>query len=248
MHGRDNQKSTNELLIPGLNRHAMKNKKGQEIRWVLEEDFLAHAKQTMPPEKYAEIEARHKRLREENEQLRERYKAKVPFGVTVTSRAVIPIEMITDPRTGQPKVFTEEERAKFELGNRGWSPDRREQVASYECNICHRLLGEHSWQEFDDCTAQNEAPTVRFGKGKRAKKEKIAHTKCDICSRTFGDHSQQEYDACMTQSMKRNLHRKQHGFRYVKCEICGDRFGDHSPEKYEACVDQIIDKGTFTDV
>jgi hypothetical protein len=57
-------------------------------------------------------------------------------------------------------VFTEKEKAKFELANRGWSPERREQVASFECNICNRLFREHSWQAFDDCQAQTEAPHV----------------------------------------------------------------------------------------
>ena len=40
----------------------MKNAKGQEIRWVLEKDMLAFLKETQTPEKYAEIEARHKEL------------------------------------------------------------------------------------------------------------------------------------------------------------------------------------------
>src|SRR5215470_3080639 len=162
---------------------SMKNGYGQEVRWVLAEDWFAWAKEKFP-EKHAEIEAWYKRVLEKRKP-----EPTVPGKLTEGCHAVIPAEMITDPWTGQPKVFTEEEKAKFELGNRGWSPERRERVASFECKICHRLFGEHSWQEFDDCTAQNEAPTVRFGKGKRAKKEKIAHGKCDICSRTFGDHS-----------------------------------------------------------
>jgi hypothetical protein len=232
----------------------MKNAKGQEVQWVLEEDMLAYAKEKWPPEKYAEYEAFLKRFHEEHKPKPREVPVKDSEGRTVSSVTLehycsvdMPIEMITDPWTGKPKVFTEEERVKFELSHRGWSPERRERVASFECNICHGLFGEHSWQEFDDCEAQNEAPTVRFGKGNRAKKEKIAHIKCHICSRLFGGHSQQEYDDCITQSMKRTKP-KQQRLRYVKCEICGDRFGDHSLEKYEACVDQIIDKGTFTDV
>jgi len=35
----------------------MKNEKGQEIRWVQEEDMLAWLKETQTPEKYAEFEA-----------------------------------------------------------------------------------------------------------------------------------------------------------------------------------------------
>jgi hypothetical protein len=38
----------------------MKNAKGQEIRYLTEEDFCAWAKQTLSPEKYAEIAARYK--------------------------------------------------------------------------------------------------------------------------------------------------------------------------------------------
>lgn len=47
----------------------MKNGYGQEVRWVLEKDMLVWLKETQTPEKYAELEARHKELRE---QIRER--------------------------------------------------------------------------------------------------------------------------------------------------------------------------------
>jgi hypothetical protein len=40
----------------------MKNAKGQEVRWVLEEDMLAYLKETQTPEKYAEFEAFLKRF------------------------------------------------------------------------------------------------------------------------------------------------------------------------------------------
>jgi len=153
----------------------------------------------------------------------------------------MPAEMITDPWTGQPKVFTEKEKAQYDLTNRGWSPERREQVASYECKICNRLFGEHSALEFKDCMARIMAPTHRlFPKGKRAKKETIAHCKCRICSRTFGDHSQQEYDACINQDMKRHKPKRE-DLVYVKCEICGRQFGNHSSQEFDACLDQIIE-------
>ena len=42
----------------------MKNAKGQEVQWVLDEDWLAYSKETMSPEKYAEFEAFLKRFRE----------------------------------------------------------------------------------------------------------------------------------------------------------------------------------------
>jgi len=42
----------------------MKNGYGQEVRWVLEEDLLAYAKEKWPPEMYAQLEARHKELHE----------------------------------------------------------------------------------------------------------------------------------------------------------------------------------------
>jgi len=220
----------------------MKNGYGQEVRWVLKEDWFAHAKETMSPEKYAEIEARYKRLLEEQKELVERYKPRALVGgATFTSRAVIPAEMITDPRTGQPRVFTQEEKANYELTNRGWSPENREHVASYECQICNRLFREHSAQEFKDCMARITAPTHRlFPKGKRAKKEDVAHCKCRICSRTFRDHSQQEYDACINQTMKRHKP-KQQDLVYVKCEICGRQFGNHSSQEFDACLDQIIE-------
>jgi len=90
--------------------NAVKNAKGQEIRWVLEEDFFAHAKETMSPEKYAEIEARYKDWCE-----RHRPKPTVVGESTLTSHVVVPAEMITDPGTGQPRVFTEEEKKKYVL-------------------------------------------------------------------------------------------------------------------------------------
>ena len=94
----------------------MKNGYGQEIRWVIEEDFFAHAKETMSPEKYAEIEARHKRLREEHKELLERYKPKAPVGnATLTSHVVMSAEQFTNPWTGGPRVFTEEEKKKYGL-------------------------------------------------------------------------------------------------------------------------------------
>jgi hypothetical protein len=300
----------------------MKNAKGQEVRWVLEEDMLAWLKETQTPEKYAEIEARHKELREQREQIRERFEALRPKNTQTTVRvrlesgqivvdnakkliwpteeefcaqakeglspevlawkkeayrrmreqyekgnkpisittdsegcvvgfagplhaelhaAMPPLEMITDPWTGQPKVFTAEERANYDLSKRGWPPERRERVACFKCKICNRLFREHSVQEFADHMAQIVAPTVRlYAKGKRAKKETIARSTCEICSRIFGDHSQQEYDACINQSMKRHKPKRE-DLRYVKCEICGSRFGDHSPEKFEACIDQMIE-------
>ena len=108
--------------------------------------------------------------------------------------------MITDPWTGGPRVFTEEEKAEYDLNNRGWSPERRERVASFECKICNRLFREHSAKEFVDCRAQIEAPHHHlYPKGKRAKKETIAQCKCEICSRKFGEHSAQEYEACLDQ-------------------------------------------------
>jgi len=230
------------LLFP-----AMKNGYGEEVRWVTEGDFLAYAKEKLSSDKYAELEARHKRFSEEHKPKRSEIPVNDSEGRIVSSATVghsclvaMPAEMITDPWTGQPKVFTEEEKAKYELTNRGWPPERREQVASFECKICNRLFRDHSWQEFGDCSAQIEAPTVRlYAKRKRAKKETIAHSECEICSRRFGDHSQQEFDACMTQSMRRHKPKKEN-LRYVKCEVCGSRFGDHSPEKFDACLDQII--------
>ena len=297
----------------------MKNGYGQEVRWVLEEDMLAWLKETQTPEKYAELEARHKELREQIRErsaalqaknapemtvrvrlesgqivvdnakkliwpteeefcanakeglspeelarmkegyrkMREQYeRGNKPISIITDSEGCVvgwagpvthschvamPIEMITDPWTGKPKVFTEEERAEYDLTNRGWSPERRERVASFACKICNRLFGEHSWQELDDCTAQSEAPHHHlYPKGQRARKETIAHSKCEICSRLFGDHSQQEYDACINEKLKRHKP-KQQRLRYVKCEICGDRFGDHSPEKFDACIDQLIE-------
>jgi hypothetical protein len=220
----------------------MKNAKGQEVRWVTEEDFFAYAKEKLSPEKYAEMEARHKAMRE-------RHKAqttKVVGGATFTSTChmVIPAEMITDPWTGQPKVFTEQERAEYNLTNRGWSRESREHIASFECKICHRLFREHSAQEFGDCMAPRGRIRL-FPRGKRAaKKEDLSNSKCEICGRRFGDHSQQEYDGCINQLMKRNK-RKKEDWAYVECELCGRLFGDHSSQEYDACVDQIIDNSPF---
>src|SRR5262245_46876339 len=103
---------------------SMKNGYGQEIRWVLAEDWFAWAKEKFP-EKHAEIEAWYTRVREKQ-------KPRVIGEVTSGCRAVVPAEMITDPWTGQPRVFTAEERAKYDLANRGWSPEQRERIASFE--------------------------------------------------------------------------------------------------------------------
>lgn len=103
------------------------------------------------------IEARHK----ERERLKPKpietpvkdSEGRIVSSITVwhSVHASMPAEMITDPWTGQPKVFTEEEKAEFELANRGWTPEWRERIASFECNICHRLFREHSAQELVDC-------------------------------------------------------------------------------------------------
>jgi hypothetical protein len=226
----------------------MKNEYGQEVRWVLEKDMLAYLKETQTPEKYAEIEARHKELREQirersaalqaknappttgrvrlesgqivvdnakkliwpteedfcaqakeglspeelarrkeaYRQTREQYeKGNKAISITtdsegrvvgwagpltVSSHIAMPIEMITDPWTGQPRVFTEEEKAEYDLTNRGWSPERRERVASFECKICNRLFGEHSAREFDDCQAQIEADASPLPQRKASEK------------------------------------------------------------------------------
>ena len=222
----------------------------KKLIWPTEEDFCAKAEEELSPELLAWKKEAYRRMREQYE------KGNKPISITTdsegrvvswagpvehSSHVSMPAEMISDPWTGQPKVFTEEERAEYDLTNRGWTPERRERVAPFECKICKRLFREHSAKEFGDCMAQIEAPTVRlYAKGRRAKKETIAHSKCVICDRRFGDHTQQEYDACITQTMKRTK-RKQEDLRYVKCEICSRKFGEHSSQEYEACVDQIIE-------
>jgi hypothetical protein len=146
----------------------MKNGYGQEVRWVLEKDMLAYLKETQTPEKYAEIEAWLKRFHEEHKPRPREIPVKDSEGRIVSSvtvenscDAVMPAEMITDPWTGQPRVFTEEEKAEYDLNNRGWTPERRERVASFECKICNRLFREHSAREFDDCQAQIESAGKR---------------------------------------------------------------------------------------
>jgi hypothetical protein len=70
-------------------------------------------------------------------QVREQYeKGNKPISVTMDSEGRVvgfagpvmhschvemPAEMITDPWTGQPKVFTEEEKAEFDLADSLWS-------------------------------------------------------------------------------------------------------------------------------
>jgi len=88
----------------------VKNKKGQEVRWVIEEDCFAHAKQTMSPEKYAELEARYTDWCEQH-----RPKPIVVGNATLTSHVVMSAEQFTDPWTGQPRVFTAEEKKKYGL-------------------------------------------------------------------------------------------------------------------------------------
>ena len=82
---------------------AMKNAKGQEVQWVIPEDMLAWAKEKMSPENFAKIEAHLKPYFEEP-------KPKPPG---LHARLVQSSEIFTDPWTGGPKVFTEEEKAKY---------------------------------------------------------------------------------------------------------------------------------------
>ena len=98
----------------------MKNPKGQEVRWVLEEDMLAWAKEKMSPENFAEFEARRKELRERHKPKPREIPVRNSEGRIVSSVAVehschvaMPAEMITDPWTGQPRVFKEEEKKKY---------------------------------------------------------------------------------------------------------------------------------------
>jgi hypothetical protein len=225
----------------------------KNVIWPTVDEYCAQAKEKVSPEELESKKAFYRKMREQAEKGTDPSaevvitstdsEGRVTSAIMLTHscHAQMPMEMITDPWTGQPRVFTEEEKAKYRLANRGWSPERRERFASFECKICNRLFREHSWQEFDDCQAQIEAPTVRlFGKGKRAKKETIARSKCEICSRIFGEHSQQEYDACINQRMKRHKPKRE-DLRYVKCEICSRRFGDHSSEEFDACIDQMIE-------
>ena len=86
----------------------MKNAKGEEIRWVTEEDFLAYAKEKLSPEKYAELEAQQKELRERHKPKPIEVPVKDSEGRIVSSvtvehscRLAMPIEMITDPWTGK---------------------------------------------------------------------------------------------------------------------------------------------------
>ena len=225
----------------------------KKVIWPTEDEYCARAKETLSPEELEQMKARYREMREQAEKgtkdaeveiISTDSEGRVTSAIMLTHelRQVYPADWFTDPWTGKPRVFTEEEKAKYGIAGGGWPLERRERVASFECKICNRLFREHSTQEFNDCMAQIEAPTVRlFPKGKtRAKKETVAHRKCEICSRQFGDHSQQEYDACINQRLKRNKPR-QEDLVYVKCEICGLKFGDHSPEKFDACIDQMIE-------
>jgi len=75
---------------------SMKN--GQEVRWVLAEDWFAWAKEQLPAEKHAEIEAWYKRALEKRKP-----EPTVPGKVTEEVHVPIPAEMITDPWSGQPR-------------------------------------------------------------------------------------------------------------------------------------------------
>ena len=99
----------------------MKNAKGQEVRWVIAEDLLAWAKETQTPEKYAEIKANYKRFCDEHKpkppeiQIIQDSQGRVVAMAALTHR-VVPVfsaEEFTDPWTGRPRVFTQEEKKKY---------------------------------------------------------------------------------------------------------------------------------------
>ena len=111
----------------------MKKEKGQEIRNVLPEDWLAWAKEKLPPEEYAEIEAQIKRFYQEHKpETPQTIPVTDSEGRVVTSVAeqhsvgfMYPADWFTDPWTGKPRVFTEEEKKKYGLTFEGDLPPRK---------------------------------------------------------------------------------------------------------------------------
>jgi hypothetical protein len=110
----------------------MKNAKGQEIRWVLADDFLAYAKEKYSPEKFAEIEAPYKDYCERHKAksvtvTRKDSEGRVVGSVTHTPRvhAIYRKDHFTDPWTGDVRVFTEEEKKKYGLTFKGDLPPHK---------------------------------------------------------------------------------------------------------------------------
>ena len=69
----------------------MKNGYGQEVTWVIPEDFFAHAKETMSPEEFAKLEEAYKHSLEK---IREK---------TAGLRAKIGRPTVSMPNGGDPK-------------------------------------------------------------------------------------------------------------------------------------------------
>jgi hypothetical protein len=209
----------------------MKNGYGQEVQWVIPEDFFAHAKETMSPEEFAKLEeackhslertrekiaairakigrsalrmrnggdptkviwptveeycakakeagvspedlekmkAHHKEMLEavkngtaEVEILSTDSEGRVTSACMSSMRHVYPADWFTDPWTGKPRVFTEEEKKKYGLTFTEDIPQE-----SRECSICHRLNEEHSRDEIRACWSKvKESRRGRLGPG-----------------------------------------------------------------------------------
>jgi hypothetical protein len=69
-----------------------------------------------------------------------------------------------------------------------------EALKDVECNICHRLCGEHTCQELDDCMARLEAERL-----KQQERWPMLRVECPMCHRQDGEHTKQEFSNCMDQ-------------------------------------------------
>jgi len=93
----------------------------KKLIWPTEEEFCAKAKEVLSPEKLPQIKETYRQTREHYEKgdkdisIITDSEGRVTGWagpVTHSVRPVFPAEMITDPWTGRPRVFTEEERKK----------------------------------------------------------------------------------------------------------------------------------------
>jgi hypothetical protein len=144
-----------------IGRPALRMRNGGDptkVIWPTVEEYCAEAKEAgVSPEDLEKMKAHHKEMLEavkngtaEIEILSTDSEGRVTAAGMTSSRVVMRSEQFTDPWTGKPRVFTDEEKKKYGL-KYGITFTEDIPQESRECSICHRLNEEHSRDEIRAC-------------------------------------------------------------------------------------------------